>query len=102
MRPYIELNGEKLNLPQTVDPYKFEVCSREHNGQTYFLLCRKVSQRFRQATGVVLERKGNNLDFHLAGNVYVQYTFPLDGTEINKINIDWNANTGSISIKHDE
>jgi nitrite reductase/ring-hydroxylating ferredoxin subunit len=101
MKPYIEINGEKVHLPQSVDPHKFEVCSREFEGNTYYILCKKVSQRYQQATGVVLERKGKELDFHLAGNVYVQHTFPLSELQIHKINIDWNAG-GSISIQHEE
>ncbi len=100
MQPFIEFNGEKLSLPQSVDPYKFEVGVKNHNGQDYFILCRKVSKRYLQATGVVLERKGNALDFHVARNNYVQHTFSLEGLEIIKINIDWNAG-GSVNIKHE-
>lgn len=102
MRPYIDFNGERLYLPQRVDAHNFEVCSRNHGNNTFFLLCKKVSQRYRQVTGVVLERKKNDLDFHLAGSRYVQRTFPLDGSELNKINIDWSASSGPITIKHEE
>ena len=100
MRPYIEFNGEKLNLPQSVDPYKFEVCTRSNKGINYFILCRKVSTRYRQATGVVLERKGKELDFHISQHSYKQTTFPLEGSELIKIQIDWNA--GSTTIIREE
>ena len=101
MKPYIEIDGNKVYLPQTVDPHKFEVCSREFEGRRYYLLCRKVSQRYVQATGVVLEHNGNELNFHLAGKVYVQRTFPLSEIKTHKINIDYSAG-GSISIQHEE
>ena len=100
MKPYIEFNGEKIYLPQRVDPYKFEVCSRSNGAQTFFLLCRKVGKRYRQATGVVLKHNGTELDFYFDGS-YVQKTFPLEGSEFSEIRIDWNVG-GPVSIKHEE
>lgn len=101
MKPYIETEGTRLYLPQTVDPHKFEVCMRSWNGMTFFLLCRKVAQRYRQATGVVMERVNNELIFHKAGAVYVQRTFPLEGLETANIQIDWSAGA-SVSIPTEE
>ena len=101
MKPFIEFNGEKVYLPQSVDPYKFEVCSRNFEGENYFILCRKVSKRYHQATGVVLKHNVRELDFYLDGNSYVQHTFPLEQMQIHKIIIDWNAG-GSVSIKQEE
>ena|SRR5665213_2107741 len=100
MKPYIEFNGEKIHLPQEVDPHKYEVCSRNFEGKNYFILCRKVSKRYRQATGVVLEHNGKEMIFHLSGNSYVQHTFPLEQMQIHKINIDWNV--GATSIVHEQ
>ena len=102
MKPYIEINGDQLYLPQTVDPHNFEVCVMSNGNDHFFLLCRKVAKRYMQATGVLMERTGNELIFHNAGGVYVQRTFPLDKSEIYKIGIDWKESSGPISIVHEE
>jgi hypothetical protein len=102
MKPYIELRGDQLYLPQTVDANKFEVCVMTSGSDNFFLLCRKVATRYRQVTGVLMERKGNELIFHNAGGVYVQRTFPLNKSEMHKISIDWKASSGPISIVHEE
>jgi hypothetical protein len=102
MKPYIEIEGNQLYLPQSVDPHKFEVCVMSNGTDKFFLLCRKVAQRFHQATGVLMERNGKELIFHNAGGVYVQRTFPLDKSEMHKISIDWKASTGPVSIVHEE
>jgi hypothetical protein len=102
MKPYINIDGEQLYLPQSVDPHKFEVCVMNNGKENFYLLCRKVAQRFTQATGVVMERTGNELIFHKAGAVYVQRSFPLHKSQIHKIEIDWQASSGPISIVHEE
>jgi hypothetical protein len=95
MKPYIELKGEKIYLPQSVDPHKFEVCMMEFGNNNFYLLCRKVGTRYSQATGGVMEHVGNELIFHKAGAVYAQRTFPLNRSEFVKINIDWKAASAS-------
>lgn len=95
MKPFIEHEGKKIYLPQSVDPHKFEVCVMEFGKDNFYLLCRKVATRYTQATGVVMERAGNELIFHKAGAVYVQRTFPLSRVEFAKINIDWQATSAS-------
>ena len=102
MKPYIEIDGDQLYLPQAVDAHNFEVCVMSSGRDKFFLLCRKVAKRYRQATGVLMERVGNELIFHNAGGVYVQRTFPLDRSEMHKISIDWKASTGPVSIVHEE
>ncbi|HET6992107.1 MAG TPA: hypothetical protein VFJ43_12315 [Bacteroidia bacterium] len=99
MKPYIEVKGNKIYLPQSVDPHKYEVCMMEFGNDNFYLLCRKVSKRYLQATGVVMEHVGNELIFHKAGSVYVQRTFPLNRAEFAKINIDWQA-TSQSSVSH--
>jgi hypothetical protein len=92
MKPYIEVDGERLYLPQEVDPHRFEVCMHTLNGTVpFFLLCPVVKHRYHQATGIVLERVGKELQLHLAGGSVVRRTFPLAGLETKKISIDWNA-----------
>ena len=102
MKPYIEIENDRVYLPQTVDPHKFEVCVMSNGNGNFYLLCRKVATRYTQATGVVMERKGKELDFHKAGSAYVQRTFPLFKSKIHKIQIDWQASSGPISIVHEE
>jgi hypothetical protein len=102
MKPYIEIDGERLYLPQTVDAHKYEVCVMSNGMDKFFLLCRKVAKRFIQATGVLMERSGKELIFHNAGGVYVQRSFPLSKTEIHPIGIDWQASSGPVSIMHEE
>lgn len=102
MKPYIDLDGDRIFLPQTVDAHKFEVCVMKDGATIFFVLCRKVSQRFTQATGVLMERTGNELIFHNAGGVYVQRTFPFNKSEMHKIQIDWQVSSEPISIVHEE
>lgn len=102
MKPYIEIEGARVYLPQTVDPHNFEVCVMSNGHTNFYLLCRKVATRYSQATGVVMERNGNELGFHKAGAVYVQRTFPLHKSAMHKIQIDWQASSGPISIVHEE
>jgi hypothetical protein len=102
MKPYIETDGDRVYLPQSVDPHKFEICMLSNGKNNYYLLCRKVSKRFFQATGVLMERAGNELDFHRSGVHYIQRTFPLDKSEFKPIQIDWQASSGPISIVHEE
>ncbi len=101
MKPYIEINGEKIHLPQTVDPHKNEICSLDIEGKTYFLLCRKERKRYYQASGVVMDRKGQELDFHLVANTFVTKTFPLKGLKTMNIKIDYTAG-GSTTIQNKE
>ncbi|CAN5174165.1 hypothetical protein BH09BAC5_BH09BAC5_11510 [soil metagenome] len=98
MKPFITLGKEKAYLPQSVDANKFEICEMSN----YFLLCRKVGTRYTQATGVLLERDGNELKFHKSGSYYLQRTFPLDKSSFHKIEIDWQASSGPITITHEE
>ena len=102
MKPYIESDGDRLYLPQTVDPHKYELCVMNAGGNIFYLLCRKVATRYIQATGVLMERVANEIIFHNAGGVHVQRTFPLNNSEMHKIQIDWQANSGPISIIHEE
>ena len=95
MKPFIEINGDKVYLPQSVDPHKYEVCLMEFGNDYFYLLCRKVEKRYIQATGAVMERVENELKFHKIGDFYVQRTFPLNRIEIAKINIDWQATSTS-------
>jgi len=95
MKPYIELSGTKIYLPQAIDPHKYEVCTMKSGSKTYFLLCKKLRKRYIQATGVLMELVDTNLDFHKIGDFYVQRTFPLKGLVIKKIDIDWQATSTS-------
>ena len=72
MKPYIEVKGTKVHLPQSVDPHQYEVFMMEFGDDYFYLLCKKVGKRYFQATGVVMERKGNDLIFHKDGSLYFQ------------------------------
>ncbi len=98
MKPYIDLEGKKIYLPQSVDAHNFEICVMGD----FFLLCKKVTQRYSQATGVLMERSGKELIFHKSVSSYFLRTFPLNKSEFYKINIDYQANNGPISIVHEE
>lgn len=81
MKPYVELNGDRLYLPSIVDT-RFEVCIHSLNSSEYhFLLCPIVKHRYVQATGAVLERDGQELKFAVQNGLLVMRTFPLDGLE---------------------
>lgn len=96
MKPYIEVKGQRIHVPQSVDPHKYEVCLLEFGDDYFYLLCKKVGKRYIQATGVVMERVGNELIFHKMGDFYAQRTFPLNLIEILKINIDWQATSNQV------
>ena len=97
MRPYIEMNGKRYHLQKEVDPHRFEVGVLEVNGSPEFLLCPKVKQRFRQATGAALVIDGHQLNLVLnPDGKIIQRTFPLKGLEIFSIQIDWNASSTSV------
>ena len=97
MKPYIEVKGTKVHLPQSVDPHQYEVFMMEFGDDYFYLLCKKVGKRYFQATGVVMERKGNDLIFHKDGSLYFQRTFPLDLSKNAKINIDWQATAATVA-----
>ncbi|MDQ3109912.1 MAG: hypothetical protein M3R17_08450 [Bacteroidota bacterium] len=102
MKPYVEIEGTRVYLPQSVDPHKYEVCIMKNEATDFYLLCLKVSRRFIQATGVLLERAGNELIFHKSGMYFIQRTFPLNKSEFKTIQIDWQASSGPISIVHED
>ena len=90
MKSYVEIDGEKLYLPQEVDPHRFEVCVQRFDGeQPFYLLCPITKTRYRQATGALLERFGKELQLH-TGSVITR-TFPLIGLETYKLSIDWSV-----------
>jgi hypothetical protein len=91
MKPYVEIRGEKLYLPQEVDAHRFEVCSKEVNGGMLYLLCPKVPTRYVQATGAILERNGNEMQLQWSGGRLAKSTITLEGMETLAIRIDWQA-----------
>lgn len=101
MIPYTEIGGERLHLPQFVDPHKNEVCYIVINGRMLFLLCKKERKRYFQASGVLLDRVGQELQFHLINNTYVPKTFPVKGLKSSPIKIDYTAG-GPTTIKNKE
>jgi hypothetical protein len=102
MKPYIEIDGARLYLPQEVDPHRFEVCLYTPGDRSlYFLLCPIVKTRYRQATGAILERTGNELRLPTAGGNLVRRTVPLEGAEFLKLHIDWSVGAQPAFIKED-
>lgn len=101
MRPFITISNQKIYLPQQVDPHRFEVCTLESKGVVNYLLCPKLKVRYRQATGIHIEKSGNEFLIPMVNGKIVKRTFPLDGMQTIAIQIDWSAG-GPLSIKHEE
>lgn len=96
MKPYIEIKGKKVYLPQQVDPHRFEVCALQFKGTIHYLLCPKLKNRYRQATGIHIEQNGNEFAIPMVNGKVVKRTFPLEGMETIAIQIDWSAGNNRV------
>jgi len=91
--PYIEIDGKRYHLQQEVDPHRFEVGAYANKGVTEYFLCPKVKTRYRQATGLMLVKEGDNMNIQVRGGNIVRMTVPLSYIEFIPIQIDWSASS---------